>query len=373
MADPRVERLADVLVSYSTEVGRGDLVVLDSTPLAEPVVRETYRRIVAAGAHPEVRIAVDGVNEALLKEGSHAQLGWVSPAREGDVEQAAVRLVFESDYNTRALTGVDPARQAAAHRARRRLGDRLFERSAKGELRWCVTLFPTQAAAQDAGMSLEEYERFVYRAGLLDEPDPVASWRAFGERLARLADGLGAREELRIVAEGTDLRLGVGGRTWIASRGKENFPDGEVFTGPEETSVEGEIAFTFPAAFHGRVVEGVHLRFERGEVVAAEAERGQAFLDEMLGLDEGARRVGEFAFGMNDAVSEFTLNTLFDEKIGGTVHLALGKSYPETGGRNQSALHWDLVCDLRERSEVYADGELVYRDGRFLDGLAEPA
>jgi aminopeptidase len=373
VADARVERLADVLVSYSTGVRPGDLVVVETTPLAEPLVREVYRRVVAAGGHCEVRLAVDGVNETLLREGSDEQLEWISPGREEDVERASVRLVLKADYNTRTLTGVDPSRQAIAQRARRGLGDRLLERAAAGELRWCVTLFPTPAAAQDAGMSLEEYERFVYRAGLLDEDDPVGAWRAFGDRLARVAEALGTKEELRIVAEGTDLRLGVGGRTWVASRGTHNFPDGEVFTGPVETSVQGEIAFTFPAGFQGRVVEGVRLRFDRGEVVAAEAECGQAFLEEMLGLDPGARRVGEFAFGMNDAVGGFTLNTLFDEKIGGTVHLALGKSYPETGGRNESALHWDLVCDLRERSEVYADGELVYRDGCFLDGLATAA
>jgi aminopeptidase len=369
VADPRVERLADVVVSYSTDVRPGDLVVLDASALAAPLVRETYRRVLAAGGHPDVRIAVDGALEALMKEGNDEQLGWLSPARTEEIERADVRMVFDSDFNTRALTGVDPARQAIAHRARKRIGDRLFERAANGELRWLVTLYPTNAAAQDAGMSLGEYEEFVFRAGFLDRDDPVAEWRAFGDRLQRLADRLGEKRQLRVVADGTDLTLGVEGRTWIASRGRENFPDGEVFTGPVETSVEGEIAFTFPASFHGRVIEGVKLRFSGGEVVAAEARHGQAFLDEMLALDDGARRLGEFAFGMNEAVAEFTLNTLFDEKIGGTVHLALGKSYPETGGRNESALHWDLVCDLREGSEVYADGELVYRDGRFLPDL----
>ena len=366
MADPRVERLADVAVAYSTAVQPGDLVILDATPLAEPLVRAAYRRILAAGGHPHVRVNVDGVMEALLTEGDDEQLAWLSPARLEEIERADVRIVFESDYNTRALSGVQPARQAIAQRARRHLGDRLFQRAAAGELRWLVTLFPTQAAAQDAGMSLPEYEDFVYRAGLLDQPDPVGAWRDLGERIERLARWLETKGELRVVADGTDLRLAVGGRTWIASRGRENFPDGEAFTGPVETSVEGEIRFTFPATFHGRVVDGVALRFEGGEVVAASATRGGDFLHEMLDLDPGARRVGEFAFGLNDAIREFTLNTLFDEKIGGTVHLALGKSYPETGGRNESALHWDLVCDLRSGSEVYADGELVYRDGRFL-------
>ncbi len=179
--------------------------------------------------------------------------------------------------------------------------------------------------------------------------------------------GSNTKRELRIVAEDTDLTFGVEGRTWIPSAGRENFPDGEIFTGPVETSVEGSIKFSYPAQFHGRVVEGVELRFAGGEVVAAEARQGQAFLDEMLALDDGARRVGEFAFGMNEAITEFTLNTLFDEKIGGTVHMALGRSYPVTGGTNVSALHWDIVCDLRRGGEVYADGELVYRDGRFLD------
>ena len=365
MADPRIEQLANVIVSYSAGVGPGDLVVIGATPLAAPLVRATYRRAVAAGGHPEVRLATDGVAEALLTDGNDDQIAWLSPAQLEEVERADVRIVLESDFNTRSLSGVDPARQALAARARKRLGDRIFERAAAGELRWVVTLYPTNAAAQDAGMSLSDYERFVFRAGLLDRPDPVGEWRAFGERLDRLAEWLESKDELRIVGEGTDLRLHVGGRRWIASRGKENFPDGEVFTGPVETSAEGRIRFTYPAAFRGRIVEDVRLRFREGEVVEAEASRGQGFLREMIALDDGARRIGEFAFGMNEAVTEFTLNTLFDEKIGGTIHLALGKSYPETRGVNRSALHWDLVCDLRERSEVYADGELVYRDGRF--------
>jgi aminopeptidase len=219
-------------------------------------------------------------------------------------------------------------------------------------------------------MSLAEYESFVYGAGFLDDDDPVARWREFADRLARTTGFLASKRELRIVAEDTDLTLAVDGRTWIASSGQENFPDGEVFTGPVETSVEGTIRFTYPAVFQSREVDDVRLRFERGEVVEATAARGQDFLEKMIGMDEGARRVGEFAFGLNDAVTAFTRNILFDEKIGGTVHLALGTAYPETGGVNRSGLHWDMICDLRSGSEVYADGELVYRDGRFLDGVS---
>jgi aminopeptidase len=366
MGDPRVERLAEVLVDYSTAVSPGQLVLLETTPLAAPLLRALFRRVLAAGGHPHARVGVETTVESLLERGSDEQLEWVSPVRREEFERADARIQVDAGSNTRHLSSVDPARQARMARARQSLRDRYLERAAAGELRSLVTLFPTNSAAQDAAMSLAQYEDFVYRAGLLDRDDPVADWKALGERLRKLVQGLSETRELRVVAEDTDLTVGVEGRTWIPCDGKENFPDGEVFTGPVETSVRGHIRFSYPASFAGRVVRDVKLRFEDGEVVDAEAGDGEAFLREMVGMDEGARRVGEFAFGMNDAVQEFTGHTLFDEKIGGTVHLALGTSYPESGGVNHSALHWDLVCDLRSGSEVYANGELVYRDGAFV-------
>ena len=369
MADARVERLAAVLVDYSTAVRPGDLVAVDGSPLAAPLLRALHRRILEAGGHPQMRVALDRLAETLLSQGTDTQLEWVSPSRLEEIEQIDVRIFVDASSNTRALSGVDPARQARAGKAREALRDRVMSRAAAGELRWNVTVFPTQAAAQDAEMSLPEFEDFVYGAGRLDDDDPAASWAEFGATLHGLRDWLATRRELRIVAEGTDLTVGVAGRTWISCDGKENFPDGEIFTGPVETSLEGEITFSFPAVRGGRSVEGVRLVFREGEVVEATARKGEAYLREMLAMDAGARRAGEFAFGLNDSIREFTRSILFDEKIGGTVHLALGKSYPETGGVNQSALHWDIVCDLRSRSEVYADGELAYRDGRFLNGL----
>jgi len=366
VADERTERLAQVLVDYSTEVGEGDLVVVDTSPLAALLARALYRRVLDAGGHPLVRISVDGATEALLSEGSDDQLEWVNPARKEDYERADARIAVEASWNSRDLTGIDPARQAVYARAREGIRERYLERARLGELRSVVSAYPTHAAAQDAEMSLTQYEDFVFQAGFLDQDDPVAEWRKLGKRLAGLSKWLDKRREIRVVGENTDLTLGVAGRTWIPCDGKENFPDGEVFTGPEETSVEGRICFTYPATFSGRLVRGVDLRFEGGEVVEAHAADGESFLREMLAMDGGARRVGEFAFGMNDAVQEFTGHTLYDEKIGGTVHLALGMSYPESGGVNQSALHWDLVCDLRSGGEVYADGEIVYRDGKFL-------
>jgi aminopeptidase len=369
VADPRVERLAGVLVDYSARVERGDFVIIDADLPAAPLVGPLYRRVLEAGGHPHIRTEpIDGEMEALLRRGSDAQLDWLNPARLADIERANVRVAIEALPNTRALSSVDPSRQARRARAREPLLNRFFERAASGELRSVVTLYPTNAAAQDADMSLEGYEDFVYRAGFLDRDDPVSEWEALGGKLADLADRLSAKRELRVVADGTDLTLGVEGRIWIPSEGRENFPDGELFTAPLETSVEGRIRFSYPASFAGRRIKGIELEFEGGEVVRARASQGDEFLREMLRMDDGARRVGEFSFGLNDAIQEFTGHTLFDEKIGGTVHLALGAAYPESGGTNQSALHWDLVCDLRSGGEVHADGELVYRDGHFLAG-----
>jgi len=369
MGSNRLERLASVLVDYSTRIRAGDLVCIDTGPSAAPLVREIWRRVLEAGGHPHLRLDVDGAPELLLHEGSDEQMAWVSPLRRAESERADVRIAIEADVNTRANSRVDPERQAHAERAREPLRRVHFARVSAGDLRYVVTLYPTQAAAQDADMSLTEYEDFVFRAGLLDHDDPRSEWEALGRAYARLAAWLDERKEIRVVGDGTDLTLSVEGRTWVPCDGHENFPDGEVFTGPIETKVDGTIRFTYPSGYAGRRVSGVELEFRGGEVVRAEADEGAAFLREMLALDGGARRAGEFSFGLNEAVTEFTGQTLFDEKLGGTVHLALGASYPESGGRVRSALHWDLVCDLRNDSEVFADGELVYRNGRFLDGL----
>jgi aminopeptidase len=367
MSDPRIERLAAVLVDYSVGAEEGQQITIEAPSAAAPLVREVYRRVLAAGAHPLPRIGIEGMLENLMLDGSDAQLDWVNPARRDDIEEVDARVVIMAPSNTRSLTQVDAAKEARHHLALEPQRNRYLERSASGELSWVLTLFPTHAAAQDAGMSLSEFEDFVYGAGFLDSDDPVAEWERFGEQLERVGSFLDGVSELRVVAEDTDLRVGVQGRKWIRSRGQENFPDGEVFTGPVETSVDGTIRFTYPAIFQGREVDDVRLRFERGEVVEATASRGEDLLREMVAIDEGARRVGEFAFGLNEAVTEFTREILFDEKLGGTVHLALGTAYPETGSTNRSALHWDLICDLRNGGEVYADGELAYRDGAFLN------
>ena len=361
----RLRRLAEVLVGHSGRVERGDLVVVEGTTNVAPLLEEICGAVIRAGAHPATRV-VPELEDLLLTEGSDEQVDWVPPGSREDVEQADVWIVVEAPSNTKALTAIDPERQARAQRARKELRERYLERAHAGELRWVLTAYPTNAAAQDAEMSLAEYEEFLYAAAFLDDGDPVARWREFSERLDRVVDLLAGKDELRVVAEDTDLTFRIGDRTWVASKGHENFPDGEVFTAPLDDSAQGRIRFTFPAVFRGRQVEDVRLRFEGGEVVEATASRGEDFLREMVALDEGARRVGELAFGLNEAIRVFTRNILFDEKIGGTMHLALGSAYAECGGVNRSALHWDMICDLRSGSEVYADGELVYRDGRFV-------
>jgi aminopeptidase len=368
--DARHEKLAEVLIGYSTAVGSGDVVQIDAHQTATPLLREVYRRALRAGGHPSTQLIVDEAVVAQITEGSEEQLGWMPLNVRWTLEHGEVWIVLIGPENTKDLSNADPAKVARWLQAREPYNARYLERSARGEFRWVLCAYPTDATAQEASMSLSEFEDVVYKAAFLEAEDPVAAWHAFGERLDRVGTFLETTSELRLVAEDTDLTLRVDGRTWIRADGKRNMPDGEVFTGPVETSAEGPIRFSFPATMRGRQVEDVRLRFEGGEVVEATAARGEDFLRELIGMDDGARRVGEFAFGLNDAVTEYTGTLLLDEKIGGTVHVALGKSVPGTGGENVSALHWDMVCDLRRGGEVYADGELVYRDGVFLNGAA---
>jgi aminopeptidase len=370
VADTALRKLADVVVGYSTAVGPGDVVRIEGHPTTTPLILELYRAAVRAGGYPAAQLVVDEAVETLLAEGSDEQVEWVPIDVRWNVEHDEVWIALDGPENTKHLSGADPARMARRAKAREPYQARYLERFGSGEFRWVLCAYPSQAAAQEAGMSVSEFEALLHRAAFLAADDPVAEWKAFGERLDTIGSFLDSVTQLRVVAEDTDLSLDVGGRTWIRSSGKTNLPDGEIFTGPVETSVEGTIRFGFPAVIRGRQVDDVRLRFERGEVVEATAARGEEFLREMIGMDDGARRVGEFAFGLNDALAEHTGSVLLDEKIGGSVHLALGHSVVGTGGENVSALHWDMVCDLRPGSEVYADGELVYRDGRFLDGLA---
>ncbi len=364
--DPRVEKLADVMVGYSLNLGEGDWVRIQGTPSAMPFIKVFFRKAIEKGAHPFYMPVVDDLTEIMLKHGSVRQLQFVPETLKYEADHLDALMALFGGDNTRFLSNADPKKQALAHAARRPVFERILERTAKGEMRWCGTMYPLVSAAQDGEMSLTEYEDFVYGAGALDLNDPVSHWKRVSKRQARMCEFLGSKNEFRIVAKDTELTFNAAGRKWINCDGKENFPDGEVFTGPIENSVNGRIRYTFPACYQGREVHNVSLTFKDGKVVGFSADKNQQFLEEMLNMDDGARFVGEIALGTNYQIQRFTKNTLFDEKIGGTCHVAVGASLPESGGLNKSALHWDMVCDLREGGEIYADGEIFYRDGKFL-------
>jgi aminopeptidase len=366
MKDPRYDRLAELILDHSLELKAGQVLRIESEAVAAPLIIPLHRAAVARGAHPYATVNLPGLKELLVAEGSDEQLAFVSPVelREMDVIDAA--LTIWSETNTRSFSRADPDRRGRRLVADRALALRRRDRIASGNLRWCGTLCPTNGHAQDAEMSLSDYEDFVFRSCHVFDDDPVGHWRRVAEQLGARANELAGVRELRVVGEDTDLTAVVEGRTWRAAHGRQNMPDGEVYTSPIENGVNGTIRFGFPAVFGGREIDDIRLRFENGRVVDAEAAGGDTYLSALLEVDEGARGIGELAFGLNYEIDRFTRNILFDEKIGGTIHLALGMGFENLGGLNRSSLHLDLICDLREEGEVYADGELVWRDGKFL-------
>jgi aminopeptidase len=366
MADPRVEAVARILVDYSVNTQPGEFVRIEGTPEGSPLLLAVYQRVLERGGHPWLRLGLDEATEIYFKYASDKQLDYVPDVARQLVEEVDAEIVVWTETNTKALTNVDPAKQARAQAARRPLQERFLERAAKNELKWSGTAYPTHAFAQDAEMSLREFEDFVYGAALVHEPDPIAAWQAVSKEQQQLIDWLADKDQVCLVGPDTDLTLSIKGRSWVNCDGHENFPDGEIFTGPIEDSVNGHVRFSYPACSGGREVEDVRLWFENGKVVKATAAKNEDFLLAMIDTDDGARFLGEFAFGTNKGVQQFTKNILFDEKIGGTVHIALGTGYPETGSQNRSAIHWDMICDLRQGGEVWVDGVLFAKDGKFL-------
>ena len=367
MNDPRIQKLARLLTEYSVRLKPGDIVTINGEALAAPAIRECYRAALRLGAHVICDISLDGMAEIFYAEAQAEQLKWVSPFAKFKVAHIDAQIGFWADENTKSLTNVDPKRLATAAAARKPIFKTFMSRSAAGKLRWVGTQWPCQASAQDAEMSLEEYENFVFGAGYLDDADPIKTWRRISTEQQALTDFMNKTREIRIVSEDTDIRFSTKRRKWVNCDGQMNFPDGEVFTGPVETSVEGHVKFSFPAVHHGREVHDAQLWFSKGKVAKATASKGEEFLRAMVAMDKGSCYLGEAAFGTNYNVKRYTKNTLFDEKIGGTIHLALGAGYPETGNKNESGLHWDMVRDLRQGGEIYADGELIQQNGRFLN------
>ena len=353
--------VADLLVGYCLEVRPHQQVLVRSTSLAAPLLLELQRAILAADAWPHLRVELPGQTRGFYEHAKEWQLEEVPPLTLHEVKRCDAVLAVQAPDDVRALASIDPDRLTRARRARRPLQEATMKK------RWCSSLWPTEALAAQAGLGLAEYAGFVAGALFLDRPaGPAAAWRELGAFQAQLVKRLDRAGTVRIEAAGTDVTVKVKGRTWVNSDGRRNMPSGEVFTGPHETSANGRVRFTIASSPAGVEVSGVELELRDGEVVGATAETGQEHLERALATDAGARRLGELGIGTNYGIARPTGTILLDEKIGGTVHLALGRSYPETGGTNASALHWDLICDLRDGGRITVDGEVLQEAGRFV-------
>lgn len=366
MSDPRVVKLAELLVGYSVAIRPGDKVLINGSSMAAPLLREVYAAVLRAGGHPLTLISLPDMDELLYRFATEEQLKFMPPPLLLGVETYDASISISGAANTKNLSNIDPARMVARSQGRREMLDVFMKRAASGALRWTGTLFPTHAYAQDAEMSLSEYEDFVYGACLPDLDNPIGYWQNFSRWQERIVAWLKGKKNIRVSGKETNLTLSIENRSFISCDGHHNMPDGEVFTGPVENSVEGYVTFTYPAIYQGREVSGVRLEMKAGKVVKATAEKNEYFLQQMLDTDEGSRYLGEFAIGTNEGIRRFTREILFDEKIGGTFHMALGAGYPETGSRNQSSIHWDMICDLREGGEIWVDDVLMYQNGHFV-------
>lgn len=366
--DSRIEKMAQVLINYSTAVQPGERVLIRATsPAAEPLVQALYQEGLRAGAHVFTYIHLRDEDTLALEATSQEELLAASnPMLELMYETCQVIIRIEASENPLALVDYAPQLQRAVVAGKRVLMKHQMEREGNGTLRRCTVLFPTQGYAQRAAMSLQQYENFVYRACKLHLPDPVAAWRELAQIQQRYVDYLKGKKTLQARGSNIDMTLSIEGRTFLNACGDSNFPDGEIFTGPVENKVDGWVKFTYPAYYADNRVAGIQLRFENGLITQATATENEAFLLSVLDTDAGARRLGEFAIGSNYDIQRWTGAILFDEKIGGTLHMAVGQGYPQTGSVNTSSVHWDMICDMQADGEILADGEVFYRNGQFL-------
>ncbi|MEE8472700.1 MAG: aminopeptidase [Dehalococcoidia bacterium] len=365
-SDNRLTRLAQVLVRYSLGIKERDKVSIAAFTGTEPLVREIYEEVLRAGAHPTLHIDLEGRQYLFYKVAQDFQIEYTDPFLLYELEHTDALIHLMPGSNPHEMTSIDPGKQQKAAIAQKPIMETFLKRWGEGSLRWVASLCPTPALAQEARMSLDEYSEFVFSCMNLNDADPVKFWETFSIEQEKICDRLNRSKEVRIVGQDTDLRFRCEGRKWMNCDGHVNFPDGEVYTGPIEDSVEGTIRFTYPGIYQGQEVEDISLRFEKGKVLEGHAAKGEKLLHNLLDVDEGARYVGEIAIGTNVFIDRFTKNMLFDEKMAGTVHLAIGAGLPPSGSKNLSGIHWDMLKDMRDGGEIYVDGKLVYRDGVFL-------
>lgn len=364
MVDPRVEKLANLCVNYSVELKPKEKVLIQGSELALPLINEIYKECLLSDGYPFI-IPNLNLEYTFYKHAKEHQLKYVSPFAKFLAENIDATISVWSKPNVKELTNINPSKVKMHRASQKELMEIFLKRSAEGKLKWVGLVYPMNSHAQEAGMSLEEYEDFVFKSCLVDKEDPIVEWKKIHDEQEKICEYLNQVDEIHMTGKDTDLTLNVKDRKWINSDGKNNMPSGEVFTGPVENSANGKIRFTYPGIYSGREIEDIALTFEDGKVVNASAAKGEELLQELLKI-EGADRIGEAAIGTNYGITKFTKHMLFDEKMGGTIHIALGASYPESGGLNKSAIHWDILKDMKKDGEIYADGKLFYKDGKFL-------
>ena len=361
------EKYAKVLVDYSVKVQKGELTVIRTDSYqSQPLVKEIYKQVLLKGGHPVVRMGVEGLGEVYIKNATDEQLEYIDPMTEIEYEKAKNLISIGAPLNVKNMARQDSKKLAKRSGVMKHLSEKMLKRSADGDLNWVIADFPTHALAQEAKMSLDEYTDFLIKACWLHIDDPVAKWKEIGEKQEKIAEYLNSKSKIRITGDKTDITFNVAGRKWKSCAGEYNFPDGEVYTSPVEDSASGQIYFDFPQIYRGNEAQKVLLTLENGRVIKAEAEKGEEFLNNMLDMDEGSRFVGEIAIGTNEMIQDVTGNILFDEKIGGSIHMAVGASYPDTGGKNVSGLHWDLIKNMKNDGKIFADDVLIYENGKFL-------
>lgn len=367
MQDTIWDKYAKVLVDYSTKIQKNELVIIStSSPQSKELVKAIYKRVLEKGANPVLRTGLGDMAEVFMKYANDEQLDFIDPMTKLEYDVADAFISIGAPTNTKSMSNVDLEKMSRRGKATKTLSEKMLSRAANGELKWVIADFPTHALAQEAKMSLDEYSEFLFNSCYLNLDNPVEKLQELEAQQTKWANYLNNIKELRIIGEKTDITFNVENRKWISCSGLNNYPDGEVFTSPVEDKINGEIYFDFPQNYRGNSAHDVHLWIENGKIVKATASSGQEFLDAMLNMDEGSKGIGEIAFGTNNEIQKVTGNILFDEKIGGAIHMAVGASYPETGGKNISGLHWDMIKNMKNGGKAYADGTLIYDNGKFL-------
>jgi aminopeptidase len=360
-----LNRYASLIVNYSLDLKKGERVLVRSTTLAGDFLGEIQKEILQAGAIPEFKIGFNDTERIFFDYADDTALKDVSPIDRYVYENFDALLSIRAPFNLKNLQSVDSVKKRIRQESQAELSEIFSRRTAAGALKWSLCQYPTDAGAQESGMSLQEYREFIFSSCFLFDDDPVMQWKNVSAAQQRITDYLNKRKNIHYKSDDVDIRFSANGRIWINSDGRHNMPSGEVFTTPVEDSVNGRVRFSYPAIYMGEEVDGIELTFKDGAVTEYSARKGGKLLGELLSI-AGANRLGEAAVGMNYGIKRFTKNILFDEKIGGTIHLALGDSYPETNGKNRSSVHWDLIADMTRNSSITADGEVVYKDGKFI-------